>query len=145
MKYIYLCFRNKSAEKLFGYEDYEALGQTVSDLLIYDEFHISSEKILRRVRSGQSWAGQFPFRKRSGVTFMALVNKSPLYENDELVGIVTVASDATVFNKIKSENPRSFDEDPSNFQSKTGGLNFKKIQWQPPHQLSSFVSNLVPF
>ncbi|KAI7744385.1 hypothetical protein M8C21_013838 [Ambrosia artemisiifolia] len=138
-----IIYWNRSAEKLFGYQDYEALGQTVSDLLIYDEFHISSEKILRRVRSGQSWAGQFPFRKRSGVTFMALVNKSPLYEDDELVGIVTVASDATIFNKIKSETPRSFDEDPSNAQTKSKGLNFKKIQWQPPQQLSSFVSNLT--
>ncbi|MFS7923942.1 putative protein kinase TKL-CTR1-DRK-2 family [Helianthus anomalus] len=134
---------NRSAEKLFGYQDYEALGQTVSDLLIYDEFHVSSERILRRVRSGQSWAGQFPFRKRSGVTFMALVNKSPLYEDDELVGIVTVASDATIFNKIKSENPRSFDEDPANAQTKKSSRKFKKIQWQPPQQLSSFVSNLV--
>ncbi|KAJ0775261.1 putative protein kinase TKL-CTR1-DRK-2 family [Helianthus annuus] len=138
-----IIYWNRSAEKLFGYQDYEALGQTVSDLLIYDEFHVSSERILRRVRSGQSWAGQFPFRKRSGVTFMALVNKSPLYEDDELVGIVTVASDATIFNKIKSENPRSFDEDPANVQTKKSGKKFKKIQWQPPQQLSSFVSNLT--
>ncbi|XP_071687030.1 uncharacterized protein [Rutidosis leptorrhynchoides] len=138
-----IIYWNRSAEKLFGYEDYEALGQTVSDLLIYDEFHISSEKILERVRSGQSWAGQFPFRKRSGITFMALVNKSPLYEDGELVGIVTVASDATIFNKIKSENQKSYDEDPSNTQAKTRGLNFKKIQWHPPQQLSTFVSNLT--
>ncbi|KAI3689569.1 hypothetical protein L2E82_47530 [Cichorium intybus] len=87
-----IIYWNRSAEKLFGYEDYEALGQTVTDLLIYDEFQMSSEKILARVRSGQNWAGQFPFRKRSGETFMALVNKSPLYEDGELVGIVTVAS-----------------------------------------------------
>ncbi|KAM0030047.1 putative protein kinase TKL-CTR1-DRK-2 family [Helianthus debilis subsp. tardiflorus] len=138
-----IIYWNRSAEKLFGYQDYEALGQTVSDLLIYDEFHVSSERILRRVRSGQSWAGQFPFRKRSGVTFMALVNKSPLYEDDELVGIVTVASDATIFNKIKSENPRSFDEDPANVQTKKSSKKFNKIQWQPPQQLSSFVSNLT--
>ncbi|PWA67632.1 PAS domain-containing protein tyrosine kinase family protein [Artemisia annua] len=139
-----IIYWNRSAEKLFGYEDYEALGQTFSDLLIYDEFHLSSEKILARVRAGQSWAGQFPFRKRSGVTFMALVNKSPLYEDGELVGIVTVASDATIFNKIKSENSRPVhEEDPSNGQ-KNRGLNFKKIQWQPPQQLSSFVSNLRP-
>nr|XP_043630470.1 LIM domain kinase 2 [Erigeron canadensis] len=138
-----IIYWNRSAEILFGYEDYEALGQTVSDLLIYDEFHISSENILKRVRAGQSWAGQFPFRKRSGVTFMALVNKSPLYENGELVGIVTVASDATLFNKIKSENMRPYEEDPSNGQAKTRGLNFKKIQWNPPQQLSSFVSNLT--
>ncbi|GKB16694.1 PAS domain-containing protein tyrosine kinase family protein, partial [Tanacetum coccineum] len=123
--------RNRSAEKLFGYEHYEALGQTVSDLLIYDEFHISSEKILARVRSGQSWAGQFPFRKRSGVTFMALVNKSPLYEDGELVGIVTVASDATIFNKIKSENSRTAHEDDHSNGQRSRGLNFKKIQWQP--------------
>ncbi|KAL4565543.1 hypothetical protein LXL04_029642 [Taraxacum kok-saghyz] len=137
-----IIYWNRSAEKLFGYEDYEALGQTVTDLLIYDEFQASSEKILVRVRSGQSWAGQFPFRKRSGVTFMALVNKSPLYEDGELVGIVTVASDATIFNKIKSENPKSYQEDPTNGQNKTKGINFKKLQWHPPQQLSSFVSNL---
>lgn len=96
------------------------------------------------MRSGHSWAGQFPFRKRSGVTFMALVNKSPLYEDGELVGIVTVASDATIFNKIKSENTRTYEEDPTNGQNRTTkGLNFKKLKWHPPQQLSSFVSNLV--
>ncbi|CAI9298776.1 unnamed protein product [Lactuca saligna] len=97
---------NRSAKKLFGYEDYEALGKIVTYLLIYDEFQTSSAKILERVRSGHSLAGQFPFRKRLGVVFMALVNKGPLYEDE-----------------------------------KKKGLNFKKLQWHRPQQLSSFVSN----
>ncbi|KAL7582483.1 hypothetical protein Lser_V15G44847 [Lactuca serriola] len=135
---------NRSAEKLFGYEDYEALGKTVTYLHIYDESQTSSEKILERVRSGHSWAGQFLFRKRLGVAFMALVNKIPLYEDGELVGIVTVSSDATIFNKIKSENTRTYEEDPTNRQNRTTkGLNFKNLQWHPPQQLSSFVSNLT--
>ena len=64
---------------------------------------------------GAWWSGQLPLRKRSGQIFMAMVTQSPLYENYELDAIVTVLSDAAIFNSTSSGNFRSLDD--SNEQS----------------------------
>ena len=69
---------------------------------------------------------------------MALVTKSPLYEEGELAGIVTVSSDSAIFNTENSQN-----------RARLPRLNLKKIQWNPRPpiapvtQIASSVSNLV--
>ncbi|KAJ6415245.1 hypothetical protein OIU84_004102 [Salix udensis] len=93
---------------------------------------------MERLSFGQSWSGRFPFKKRSGDLFMALVTKSPLYEDGELAGIVTVSSDAAIFNTENSEN-----------RPRLPRLNLKRIRWipRPPiapvPQIASSVSNLA--
>lgn len=94
------------------------------------------------------WSGQFPFKKRSGEVFMAMVTKTPLYEGGELVGVITVSSDAAVFNSIDSENRRTR-QSGANGQPGVQRLNLKRIQWPPRPsiapmpQIASSVSNLV--
>ena len=80
---------------------------------------------------------------------MAMVTKSPLYDDGELVGIITVSSDATLFNKIESENRRT-SKDRANDQHRGWQLNWNKGQsnsGRPPiapvPQIASSVSNLV--
>lgn len=78
--------------------------------------------------------------------FMAIVTKSPLYEDGELVGIITLSSDAPVFNSSQTEG---MNEEHTDGQSRFRGINFKKIQWsaQPQiisvPQIASSVSSLV--
>lgn len=114
-------------------------------MLVAEEYNAPFRRILQRLFSGQSWAGQFPFKKRSGQIFMAMVTKSPLYEDDELVGIITVSSDATIFNSANSENLRTYED-----RCRVREVNLKKIQWHPPRpqiapvpQIAASVSNLV--
>ncbi|CAK9141839.1 unnamed protein product [Ilex paraguariensis] len=137
-----IIFWNRSAEKLYGYKDYEVLGQRAEELLIDEEHYTSAKKIMEALSFGQSWSGQFPFKKRSGEIFMAIVTKSPLYEDGELVGIITVSSDAVVFNNKNSENMRTHQDRP-NGQPKVQGINMKKMQWHPRPQIASSVSNLA--
>lgn len=96
--------RNQSAENLYGWRDYEALGQNVASLLIDDENQPFFEKIVKCLNMGQHWSGKFPFKKRSGQMFMSLVTKSPLYENNDLVGIITVSSDNATLDDVKCRN-----------------------------------------
>ena len=145
-------FRNRAAEKLYGYKDWEVIGQSFPRFLTEEEHYASANNIMEKLRAGQSWAGQFPFRKRSGEIFMALVTKSPLYDDDgELVGVITVSSDAAVYNRINSENMRAY-QSGANGQPTLQELNMKKIQWhhsQPQQQIASLpqiassVSSLV--
>ncbi|XP_047951203.1 serine/threonine-protein kinase STY8 [Salvia hispanica] len=136
-----IIYWNRAAEKLFGYKDYEVLGQGDVELLFDEEHHNLVLGIMERVRFGESWSGQLPLRKRSGQSFIALVTQSPLYEDGELTGIVTVSSDAAVFNKANSGNMRASQEN-ANEQSKFRRINLKNIQCQQRQQIAG-VSNLA--
>lgn len=84
---------------------------------------------------------------------MALVTKSPIYEDGELVGVVTVSSDATLFNRM---HPLSSEHHQQAFGTRSES-NLKKHQWHLPRpqiaevpqnlpavpQITSAVSNLV--
>lgn len=138
---MYSIFRNRPAEKLFGWKDYEVLGQRVADL-IGEAYYAHVKKILESLTNGQSWSGQFPLKKRSGEMFMAMVTKSPLYEDGDFVGVITVSSDSALLNNITSQNLRTV-EDRANCQPRMWGLNLKESQWQSQPQNASSVSNLV--
>ncbi|XVE57829.1 hypothetical protein DITRI_Ditri04bG0121600 [Diplodiscus trichospermus] len=134
-----ITFWNRSAEKLFGWMSNEALGQRDTELLIAEEYLAPLKKIMEKLSSGQSWSGQFPFKRRSGEMFMALVSRSPLFEDGQLTGIITVSSDAAIFNGINSENLGSYQD-----HSRPRRLKMKRIQWHPPRpQIASSVSNLA--
>ncbi|XP_043705300.1 U-box domain-containing protein 52-like [Telopea speciosissima] len=152
---VYVCristgeiiYWNRSAEKLYGWKDYEVLGRRVTDLAIRGENYASLQKIMEGLSSGQSWSGQFPFKKRSGEIFMAIVTESPLYEDGEHVGVITVSSDAALYHNINTEKLTY--RDRAHGQIRERGLNMKKIQWRPqPHnslvpQIASSVTNLA--
>ncbi|KAL2525063.1 PAS domain-containing protein tyrosine kinase family protein [Abeliophyllum distichum] len=137
-----IIYWNCAAEKLYEYRDYEVIGQRDTEILIDEEHHASANKIMKMLRNGQCWSGQFPFKKRSGQIFMAMVTKSPLYEEGEVVGIITVSSDAAVFNNTNSEYMRTIQGRDTD-QSKVRGMNLKRIQWPRQPQIASSVSNLA--
>ncbi|PON46231.1 Mitogen-activated protein kinase kinase kinase [Trema orientale] len=147
-----IVFWNRSAENLYGWKDYEVVGQRCfTELLIPEDYYVPLQKIMGRLlRTGEPWSGRFPFRTRGGKTFMAIVTKSLLHENGELAGVITVASDAALFDGIEAENSRSH-EDGANVQRRNQRrLNFKRIQWHPrppvvpvAPEIASSVSNLA--
>ncbi|KAL6986184.1 hypothetical protein U1Q18_019552 [Sarracenia purpurea var. burkii] len=107
-----------------------------------EEDYAFAEKIIKRLNSGQSWSGQFPFKKRSGEIFTAIVTRSPLYEEGDLVGVITVSSDSAVFNNLNSENLQT-NKDRANGQPRLRRANSRKIQWQPQPQIALSISNLA--
>ncbi|XP_020218062.1 serine/threonine-protein kinase STY46 isoform X3 [Cajanus cajan] len=142
-----IIYWNQSAETLYGWKDYEIIGQRVAKVLIAEENYASLQKILERLVTGVPWSGQFPFKKRSGEVFMAMVTKTPLYEDGELVGVITVSSDSAILNSRNSENQRTY-QSGNNGLPGVQRLNFKRIQWPPRPtiapmpQIASCVSNL---
>ncbi|KAG5089895.1 hypothetical protein JHK86_002507 [Glycine max] len=143
-----IVYWNHSAETLYGWKDYEIIGQRVAKVLIAEENYASLQKILEGLVTGVPWSGQFPFKKRSGEVFMAMVTKTPLYEDGELVGVIAVSSDAAILNTTNSENQRTY-QSGNNGQPGVQRLNLKRIQWPPRPmiasmpQIASSVSDLA--
>ncbi|KAK6783269.1 hypothetical protein RDI58_021066 [Solanum bulbocastanum] len=121
--------------------DHEVVGQWCTELLICEEYHELAMHYLKRLSCGQPWTAQFPFKKRSGEIFMAIVSKSLMYDDGELFGVVTVSSDAAFLNKINSEKSRT--SQSSNGQPGRRGISFKSTRWHPHSQTASFVPNLA--
>lgn len=135
-----IIYWSQPAEKLYGYKGYEILGQK-DDLLMEEDYYLLAKETSENLTRGQLWSGQLPLKKRSGIIFMALVTKNLLFEEGELVGVITVSSDAAVFNKT---NPRrSLLDRAHGLQNRLLGINSKKIQWHPQPQIASSVSNLA--
>ncbi|CAN0907543.1 Probable serine/threonine-protein kinase SIS8 [Linum grandiflorum] len=130
-----IVYWNSAAEMLYGWEVNEAIGERIATLLVATEYHAPFRKILGNLSFGRSWSGQFPFSKKSGEVFMALVSMSLMYEGNELAGIITVSSDATVYNKTKLGN--------LNRGTDKQGPNSCRIQWQNRPAIASSVSNLA--
>ncbi|KAK2372154.1 PAS domain-containing protein tyrosine kinase family protein [Trifolium repens] len=135
-----IIYWNNAAETLYGWKEHEVIGQRIADFLVAEEYYISLRKILQQLITGVPWSGQFPFKKRSGEIFMAMVTKTPLYEDGVLVGIISVSSDAAVVNSKDFVNGRTCQ---SRANDKPGIQRLKRVQWPPRPQIASSVSNLA--
>ncbi|KAK2426003.1 PAS domain-containing protein tyrosine kinase family protein [Trifolium repens] len=146
-----IIYWNNAAETLYGWKEHEVIGQRIADFLVAEEYYISLRKILQQLITGVPWSGQFPFKKRSGEIFMAMVTKTPLYEDGVLVGIISVSSDAAVVNSIplgggKGKWSKDFVNGrtcQSRANDKPGIQRLKRVQWPPRPQIASSVSNLA--
>ncbi|CAA7060147.1 unnamed protein product [Microthlaspi erraticum] len=149
-----ITFWSRSAENLYHWYAEEVVGYRTIDVLVTEEYRNCLTSIRNRVCRGETWTGQFPFQKKTGELFMALVTKSPVYEDGLLVGVVTVSSDATLFNRmhpLSSEHHHQQQAHGNRHES-----NLRKHQWHLPRpqigaapqvpvvpQISSTVSNLA--
>ncbi|PKI41413.1 hypothetical protein CRG98_038185, partial [Punica granatum] len=134
-----IVYWNRSAENLYGWKDYEVIGKRMDQLLVSEERRAHFQNILEQLSPGRPLAAQFPFKRRSGETFMAMTTKSLLYEDGEPVGVIIVSSDAAHFNSTKLV-PKRINQDSANGLPR--GLRLK-IKWHPRLQIASTVSNLA--
>lgn len=104
---------NRTAEVLFGYTEAEILGHNVGEMLFDGAAFDAAEKVMERIRLGESWSGQLRLRKKSGEVFTAMVTDSPYYKDDGiLLGIVEVSHDVHSFSQqpISSVEEEGIDE-----------------------------------
>ncbi|KAK4788061.1 hypothetical protein SAY86_019380 [Trapa natans] len=143
-----IVYWNPTAESLYGWKKHEAIGKRMNRLIVSEEDDIHLQNILKRLNFEQSWSGQFPFKRKTGEIFMAMTTKSLLYEDGEVVGIITVSSDATHFSSINLEH-QQHSQGSGSPPPREPIINFKRIQWNPRpqivgiHQIASSVSNLA--
>ena len=77
---------------LYGWSRPEAIGRNIVDLTPGELSRGEAEEIMRLLRSGHSWAGNFVVRGRIGEPFTANVVDFPVRDTSgELLGIIGVS------------------------------------------------------
>ncbi len=98
---------NEHAEKLYGWPREEALGRNITELTIGPEETKVAEEIMERLRTGETWAGEFVARRKNGSTFPAHATDSLIYDSQShAVGLVSISTDITERKKAEEERER---------------------------------------
>jgi PAS domain S-box-containing protein len=85
---------NRFAESLYGWKADEALGRTILELNVAPDLRGDAAEVMRRLKAGESWSGEFVLRRRDGTTFPAHVSDAPVHDDDgNVVAIVGISYD----------------------------------------------------
>jgi PAS domain S-box-containing protein len=87
---------NRHAEELFGFTKAEAVGRSVLDLMVRADDTRAGDAIMRRLRSGEPWDGEWLAPRRDGSSVWVRVANAPVRdERGALVGMIGVSVDLT--------------------------------------------------
>lgn len=97
-----ITFFNAHASRMFGWTRKEALGQFVVDITTSNTAREDAAEIFASLSRGESWAGEFPLRRKDGSTFTAFVVNSPMFDDHgALVGVVGVTTDVSASRAVE--------------------------------------------
>jgi PAS domain S-box-containing protein len=85
-------FWNLAAERVYGWKWQEVMGRPIEELLVTGPDQEEAAKIMKRLRQGKSWTGDFKVRRRDGTEFVARVTDEPMYDGKgNIVGIIGIS------------------------------------------------------
>lgn len=140
-------YRNRTAEKLYGYSAAEALGRDLIELLTDARDHDAANNIVRRVIRGESWTGQLTVKNKQGDRFLVVATDTPFYDDDgTLLGVICISSDMRPFKEsgLMSMGVKQLEAD-TRFRARTLASSKLGLDPQQPLQtaIASKISNLV--
>ncbi len=94
---------NKAAENAYGWTHEEAVGTNIMHLTTSNSTKQQATEIMKDLKNGHTWSGEFEVQRKDGSYFPASVANSPIYnENNELSGIIGISSDITEKKKLEA-------------------------------------------
>ncbi len=87
---------NRHAERLFGYRSEEAMGRRITELLVAPDDREAADAIMRQVRAGDPWEGEWHAPRRDGSRVWVHVSNTPVHDSEgRLLGMIGVSIDIT--------------------------------------------------
>lgn len=94
---------NHAAEKIYGWTAEEAQGKNILDLTPAKQSTQAAATIMKELKAGRSWSGEFFVQRKNGTVFLAFVTDSPLFDpQGNLSGIIGVSYDITEQKKAET-------------------------------------------
>ena len=99
-----ITYWNPFAEKLYGWPAAQAVGRHIVDIVPSGATREQAVQVMKQLKAGHSWSGEFLVRHRDGTTFPMHVTDSPIRdENGRLIGIVGISIDIRERKKAERE------------------------------------------
>ncbi|MFW6196661.1 MAG: PAS domain S-box protein, partial [Thermoplasmatota archaeon] len=90
-------FWNQRAEELYGWDSDEVIGKNIMEVTPSLHSKENAEKIMKKLKKGETWTGEFSVKDKEGNEFQALVSDKPIMNDDgkleSIIGITTDISD----------------------------------------------------
>jgi len=91
-----IIFWNRAAERVLGYGQGDALGQSPAELFVAGDNITLSQAIRSQIQSGQSWSGELLVQRKDGTTFYSEATIDPIRDHTgKPLGAVCIGSDIT--------------------------------------------------
>ena len=85
-------FWNSAAETVYGWKWDQAVGRTITELIVPEPEQGNAEAIMEKLRAGKTWTGTFRVRRRDGSEFVTTVTDQPIRDSDgNLIGILGIS------------------------------------------------------
>jgi PAS domain S-box-containing protein len=96
-------FWNKTAEKLYGYSEEQALGHNVTELLGVASPK-ETEEVSKRLMAGESWSTETLAKNSDGSTVPVILNRAPIFKEDgEFTGAASITTDITLQKRTEAD------------------------------------------
>lgn len=88
------------AEALYGWTEPEALGRDIVDVTPGELSRAEAEAIMRQLKNGEPWLGEFVVRAKDGTRFPVHVTDVPIYDGSgHLAGIIGISRRITYLSR----------------------------------------------
>lgn len=89
-----IIYSNRFARKLYGWTTADLVGRNIMEVTVDGGDRADAARIMRQLRQGRIWKGEFRVRHRSGRTFPAQISNAPVFDDaGRLVAIIGVSAD----------------------------------------------------
>ncbi len=91
-----IIYWNQAAEALYGWPADEVMERNILDITPLEALQSQAAEIMRHLRVGESWSGEFLVQRKDGSSFPAIVTDTPVQDEEgNLVAIIGVTTDIT--------------------------------------------------
>jgi PAS domain S-box-containing protein len=117
-------FWNKASEKLYGWQEEQALGHQITEILGNPPGE-EAEKVSSKLMAGESWSTEAIIKNKEGSVVPVILNRTPIFKEDgTFSGAASITTDITLQKRTEADLTFSL-ESLSNSLAKIQELNEK--------------------
>ena len=99
-----IVYMNHAAENMYGWVLNKVIGRNIMNVTVPQISQKQATYIMKKLKKGESWVGEFYVQRNDGTVFPVLINDSPIFDkNGNLIGIIGVSFDITEQKKAEHE------------------------------------------